>query len=168
MFWSVGLPLLRAEGFFYNFNILYGGLGIGKLQFLIKKKAKKFSAVILFQFLVIKALDPDWIRIRIRIRIRIGLQPQPLDPDPEKMNTDPQPWTKVRSRLPNFGQSPLKKGTRDPKTIILLVWVPSAKVHVRFVLSKHVRQKFFSHWLNYEVEKVTEFRTITVYRDSKS
>ncbi len=29
-----------------------------------------------FQFLVIKALDPDWIRIRIRI----GLQPQPLDP----------------------------------------------------------------------------------------
>ncbi len=33
--------------------------------------------------MVIKALDPDWIRIRIRIRIRIGLQPQPLDPDPE-------------------------------------------------------------------------------------
>jgi hypothetical protein len=30
--------------------------------------------------LVIKALDPDWIRIRIRIRI--GLQPQPLVPDP--------------------------------------------------------------------------------------
>jgi hypothetical protein len=38
--------------------------------------------------LVIKALDPDWIRIRIRI----GLQPQTLDPDPEKMNTDPKPW----------------------------------------------------------------------------
>jgi hypothetical protein len=50
-----------------------------------------FSAVIFFQFLVIKALDPDWIRIRIRIRIRIGLQPQPLDPDPEKINTDPKP-----------------------------------------------------------------------------
>jgi hypothetical protein len=29
---------LRAEGFFYNLDILYGGLGIGKLQFLIKKK----------------------------------------------------------------------------------------------------------------------------------
>ncbi len=40
--------------------------------------------------MVIKALDPDWIRIRIRIRI--GLQPQPLDPDPEKMNTDPKHW----------------------------------------------------------------------------
>jgi hypothetical protein len=37
-----------------------------------------FSAVIFFKFLVIKALDPDWIRIRIRI----GLQLQPLDPDP--------------------------------------------------------------------------------------
>jgi hypothetical protein len=30
--------------------------------------------------LVIKALDPDWIRIRIRIRI--GLHQDPLDPDP--------------------------------------------------------------------------------------
>jgi hypothetical protein len=28
-------------------------------------------------FLVIKALDPDWIRIRI------GLHPDPLDPDPD-------------------------------------------------------------------------------------
>jgi hypothetical protein len=31
MFWNVGWPLLRAEGFFCNMNILYGGLGIGKL-----------------------------------------------------------------------------------------------------------------------------------------
>ncbi len=61
---------------------------IGKLQFLIKKKFKFFSAVIFFQFLVMKALDPDWIRIRIRI----GLQPQTLDPDPEKINTDPKHW----------------------------------------------------------------------------
>jgi hypothetical protein len=36
-----------------------------------------------FQFLVIKALDPDWIRI--------GIQPKMLDPDPEEMNADPQP-----------------------------------------------------------------------------
>ncbi len=36
----------RAEGFFCNLNVLNGGLGIGKLQFLIKKK--KFSAVIFF------------------------------------------------------------------------------------------------------------------------
>jgi hypothetical protein len=64
MFSSVGWPLLRTEGFSYNLDILYGGLGIGKLQFLIKKNNKKFSAVIFFQFLVIKALDPYWIRIR--------------------------------------------------------------------------------------------------------
>jgi hypothetical protein len=31
---------LGAEGFFYNLDILYGGLGIGKLQFLKKKKKK--------------------------------------------------------------------------------------------------------------------------------
>ncbi len=31
MFWSVGWPLLRAEGFFCNLDVLYGGLGIGKL-----------------------------------------------------------------------------------------------------------------------------------------
>ncbi len=59
MFWSVGWPLLWAGGFFCNLYILYGGLGIGKLQFLIKKKFKFFSAVIFFQFLVITALDPD-------------------------------------------------------------------------------------------------------------
>jgi hypothetical protein len=67
---------LRAEGFFCNLDILYGGLGIVKLQILIKK-------IFFLQFLVIKALDPDWIRI--------GLQPQTLDPDPEKINTDPKP-----------------------------------------------------------------------------
>ncbi len=61
MFWSVGWPLLRAEGFFYNLDRLYGGLGTGKLQFLIKKKIyKKISVVIFILFLVIKALDPDW------------------------------------------------------------------------------------------------------------
>ncbi len=77
---------MRTEGFFYNLDILNGGLGIGKLQFLIQKSYKKiFSCNFFFQFLVIKALDPYWIRIRI------GLQHQTLDPDPEKMNTDPQP-----------------------------------------------------------------------------
>ncbi len=43
-----------------------------------------FSAVIFFQFLVIKALDPDWIRI--------GIQPKMLDPDPDEMNADPHPF----------------------------------------------------------------------------
>ena len=48
-----------VSGFFCNLDILYGGLGIGKLPFLIKKHFNFFSAVIFFQFLVIKALDPD-------------------------------------------------------------------------------------------------------------
>jgi hypothetical protein len=39
------------------------------------------------QFLVFKALDPDWIRIRI------GVHPKMLDPDPDEMNKDPQPWS---------------------------------------------------------------------------
>jgi hypothetical protein len=77
MFSSAGWSLLRAEGFFYNLDILYGG----KLRFLIKKKKK--LCCIFFQFLVIKALDPDWIRI--------GVHPKMLDPDPDEMNTDLQP-----------------------------------------------------------------------------
>ncbi len=38
MFWSVGWPLLRAEGFFCNLDILFGGLGTGKLEFFYPKK----------------------------------------------------------------------------------------------------------------------------------
>ena len=56
-----------------------------------KKKLIFFSAVIFFQFLVIKALDPDWIRI--------GIQPKMLDPDPYQMSADPQPWSEVRIRI---------------------------------------------------------------------
>ena len=39
--------------------------------------------------MVIKALDPDWIRIRIGVHPKM---PGP-DPDLEKVNTDPQPWS---------------------------------------------------------------------------
>jgi hypothetical protein len=49
--------LLRAEGFFCNLDVIYGGLGMGKLQLFYLKKIKvyKFYDVIFFQFLVIKA-----------------------------------------------------------------------------------------------------------------
>ncbi len=57
MFWSVGWPLLRAEGFFCILDILYGGLGIGKLQFYIK--IFFFFSCNFFQFLSLK----PWIRI---------------------------------------------------------------------------------------------------------
>ncbi len=86
MRWSSACSLLRAEGFFCK-------LGIGKLWFLI---LKIFSAVNFFQFLVIKTLDPDCIRIRI------GIQPKMLDPNPDQMNADPQHWLihcKVRNQL---------------------------------------------------------------------
>ncbi len=45
-----GWTLLRAEGFLCNFDILYGGLGIGKLQFLIQKNLNFFSAVFFLIF----------------------------------------------------------------------------------------------------------------------
>jgi hypothetical protein len=80
---SAGCSPLRAEGFFCNLHVLYGGLGIGKLYFLIKKKLNFFSAVNFFQFLVIKTLNPDWIRI--------GIQSKMTDPNPYQMKTDPKP-----------------------------------------------------------------------------
>jgi hypothetical protein len=48
---------LRAEGFFCSLDVLYGGLGIGKLLFINFWSSK------------------PWIRI--------GIQPKMLDPDPE-------------------------------------------------------------------------------------
>jgi hypothetical protein len=47
MFISAGCSLLRAEGFSCSLGIL-GGLGISKLQFLIKKIKIKFPAVNFF------------------------------------------------------------------------------------------------------------------------
>jgi hypothetical protein len=60
MFLSTGCSLLRAEGFSCSLGVLYGGLGISKLQFLINKIEIKFPAINFFQFKVIKP------RIRIR------------------------------------------------------------------------------------------------------
>ena len=57
---NTGCSLLRAEGFSYSLGVLYGGQGISKLQFLIKKIEIKYSAINFFQFQVIK----PWIRIR--------------------------------------------------------------------------------------------------------
>ncbi len=52
----------------------------------MQNKFNLFSTRNFFQFLIIKTLNPDWIRIRI------GIQPKMLDPDPYQMNADPQPW----------------------------------------------------------------------------
>ncbi len=51
MFLSTGCSLLRAEGFSCSFGNLYGGLGISKLQFLIRGKQKlNFQLYIFFNF----------------------------------------------------------------------------------------------------------------------
>ncbi len=63
IFWSAGCSLLLAEGFSCSLNVLYGGLRISKLQFLIKKRLFSY---IFFQFPdLLELLDPDphWIRI---------------------------------------------------------------------------------------------------------
>ncbi len=82
-FRSAGCSLLRAEGFFCNLEPRDREIVVFDI-----KKINFFSAVNIFQFLVIKipgtVLDPYWIRI--------GIQPKMLDPDPYQMNTDLQPW----------------------------------------------------------------------------
>jgi hypothetical protein len=59
IFSSAGCSLLRAEGFSCSLGVLYGGLGISKLQFLIKKIKIKFLVVNLFSNLDHQTLDPD-------------------------------------------------------------------------------------------------------------
>ncbi len=58
MFSSAGCSLLGAESFFHSLDVLYGALGKGKLQFLIKKYLIFFTYNF-FSILVVKTLDPD-------------------------------------------------------------------------------------------------------------
>jgi hypothetical protein len=59
MFLSTGCSLLRAEGFSFSLGALCGGLGISKLQFLIKKIEIKFSAINFLSILGHETLDLD-------------------------------------------------------------------------------------------------------------
>jgi hypothetical protein len=60
MFLSTGCSLLRAEGFSCSLGVLYGGLGISKLQLLIKKIEIKFPAInFSSSILGHQTLDPD-------------------------------------------------------------------------------------------------------------
>ncbi len=54
-----GCSLLRAESFSCSLGILFGGLGISKVQFLIKKIRIKFPAINFFSILGHQTLDPD-------------------------------------------------------------------------------------------------------------
>ncbi len=53
------LSFLTVEGFCCGLDVLYGGMGITKLHFFIKKNTKKYSAVNFFPFLVVKTLDQN-------------------------------------------------------------------------------------------------------------
>jgi hypothetical protein len=66
-----GCAVFRAENFSCS-------LDISNLQFLLKKKILKNQHIFFLQSLVIKTLDPDWIRIRIRIRIQIRIHSSAL------------------------------------------------------------------------------------------
>jgi hypothetical protein len=50
---------LRAEGFSFSLGVLYGGLGISKLQFLIKKIKIKISSSKFFSILGHQTPDQD-------------------------------------------------------------------------------------------------------------
>ncbi len=90
-FWSAGCYFLKTDVIFWGFscslNVLYGGPGIDKLQFLIKKRWKYFQ-------LFFSIFSKPWIR-------RPDSEPEPdpnslemLDPDPYRnsMNPDTPQW----------------------------------------------------------------------------
>ncbi len=64
-FWNSGCSLLRDKDF-YSLGVLYGGVGIRKLQFSdLKKCWNIFSAVFFSNFFIYKNPDPKcWFRIR--------------------------------------------------------------------------------------------------------
>jgi hypothetical protein len=64
MFWSLDVLFCGLKGLFCSLDVLYGGLGIGKLQFLIEKYVQKNFSCKFCSTLVIKTLDPDWTQIR--------------------------------------------------------------------------------------------------------
>ncbi len=85
MFWSAGCSLLRAEGCFCSLDVLYGGLGIGIWQFLMKKYFLFFSCKfitifghqnpgsgLLFSLKCWIRIWIKWIRIRTLILIPRG------------------------------------------------------------------------------------------------
>jgi hypothetical protein len=77
MFESAGCSLLRDEGFFCNLDVLYEGLGIGKLKFFIPKNWSFYQQSIFFNF---------WYKKKTWIRIRRSKQSKMLDPDPYLSN----------------------------------------------------------------------------------
>jgi hypothetical protein len=79
---------LRTEGFSYSLDVFNGGLGISKLQFLIKKKRKISADHFIHPFILGPHPDPDSLEM---------LDPDSMNPDPypDSMNPDPQHCSKL-------------------------------------------------------------------------
>ncbi len=80
MFWSAGYFILRAYGFFCNLDDLYGGLGINKLQSVIKNIKFLIQLLTVFKF---------WSSNPRSEYGLVPIQPEMLEPDPESINPDP-------------------------------------------------------------------------------
>jgi hypothetical protein len=120
---------VRAEGCSCSLHVLYGGLGtllgIHKLQLLIKKVPVS-NYFLSCNFLVIKILDPDWIRIQIGIQSKmLDLDPESMDPD---TNTANEGVTYIILSL--FRRRMNKQGMRSPS-------LPTYRTHQRLILKVH-------------------------------
>jgi hypothetical protein len=85
IFLRAGCSLFRVKGFSCSLDVLYGGTGKVNCNFW-SKKDNFFSCIFFLNFLVIKTLDPDWIRI--------GIQPKMLDPDPYQIHL--KCWIRIK------------------------------------------------------------------------
>ncbi len=90
MFLSTGCYLLRAEGFFCSLGVLSRGVGISKLQFLIKKIEIKFPDKIFFNLRSSNPGSGSGIR-NPDPQLEKMLDPD-LDLDLHYINADPKPW----------------------------------------------------------------------------
>jgi hypothetical protein len=75
---------LRTEGFLCSLDVLHKGLGISKLQVLIKKRYKKSSTVSGFFSSFNFWSSKPWMRIRIRINLKC--RPRTDHACPQKQN----------------------------------------------------------------------------------
>ncbi len=116
--WSAGCSLLRTEDSSCSLEILYGGLGISKFKFLIKKISNFFSCGIFPIFFLLK----HWIRIRI------GIQPKMLDPNPESINPDSKHWKKTMfCHVPSYIDFLMKGKLVIAKSVL---WCSQYRIHL--------------------------------------
>ncbi len=95
-------------------DVLYRGLGISKLQFLIKKRKTNFQLYFFLKFLVIETLDPD----------------------PDSMNLDPQLCLKA-SKSTSMNKNKTKIGYCIGRTPDLHWSFETHRVFKKLILLNH-------------------------------